>query len=181
MKYIVLFLTMGLLNSCGKALILNSEKLHLPKEDYTGSNLRTDGYYYQFIDNSYFRPIIFYRNGAVLFPGGSKSTLTEMDNYILNSFVKKQGYKNVIYWWGIFNIKEDYIVFEKWNASEPPYKTNTSEGKVINDTTFIITGEYWFIDGVKTDIPVYGTHEYHFRRFSPKPDSTNTFMHNFLR
>ncbi len=97
MKYFILFLIMGLFNSCRKALISNSEKLHLSKHDYIGNNLRLDGYYYQFIDNTYFRPIFFYRDGTALFPGGNHLSLVELDDYINDSYVKKQGYKNVMY------------------------------------------------------------------------------------
>jgi hypothetical protein len=64
----------------------------------------------------------------------------------------------------------DTIRFERWYPGDIPYRTTISEGKIINDSTFIITRSY------------KGKHErernevYKFRAFSPKPDSTNRFI-----
>ena len=166
--------------SCSKYYVEKSDKLHLPKTAYLGNQLRIDGYYYQFHNDQFFDITLFYDDGTALFPMGLETNLINVDNYIINSFVNKDDYKNVMYWWGVFNIDEDNILFERWYPSEAPYKAYINEGKIINDTTFIISNRYRIVDGVKTEIKEVND-EYHFRQFSPKPDSTNTFMNNFLR
>lgn len=85
-----------------------------------------------------------------------------------------------MYWWGAFNIEDDNIAFEKWYPSEAPYKAHISEGKIINDSTFLITKRYRLVDGIQTKVKVIDD-EYHFRQFKQKPDSTNNFMGDFLK
>ncbi len=119
--------------------------------------------------------MIFYEDGTVITPGGLETNIESLDNYIINSFIKKEDYIKVMYWWGIFNNNEDKITFELWYLSEAPYKPYISEGKIINDTTFLITKRYRMVDGVQTNIKELND-EYHFRQFYPKPDSTNNFV-----
>ena len=64
-------------------------------------------------------------------------------------------------------------MFEKWYPNSPGQpKVYIREGKILNDTTFHITASYR-PDGSerreKDEI-------YHFKQFSPKPDSTNNFV-----
>lgn len=179
-----LFLLIGILfflSSCGKFDVSKSDPLHLEKKEYTGNQLRIDGYYYQYYNNKFFDIMFFYKNGIIVVPGGGgRNTIEEMDNYVMNSFIKKNDYKKVMYWWGAFNIEEDNIAFEKWYPSEAPYKAYINEGKILNDTTFRIIKSYRLVDGVQTKISEMND-EYHFREFSHKPDSTNNFMDRFWK
>lgn len=173
-------IVLSLLSCCQRFSVSKSDHQNLKKKPYTGNQLRTDGYYYRYINNKYFDITFFYKNGIILSPGGVDDSIEEMDNYVVNSFVKKGGYEKVLYWWGVFNIDEDNIAFEKWYPSEAPYKAYTNEGKILNDTTFRIIKSYRLVDGAQTRVTDMDD-EYQFRQFSPKPDSTNTYLDNFIK
>ena len=83
--------------------------------------------------------------------------------------------KNIKFFWGVFNIKNNQILYERWCPSEPPYRTYVREGNIINDTTFVITKLYRMVNGKKTEESELNE-VYHFKQFSPKPDSTNKFI-----
>ena len=170
-----------LFSCCGKFDVSKSDPLHLEKREYTGNQLRIDGYYYQHFNNKFFDITFFYKNGVIVVPAGrGRNSMEEMDNYVMKSFIKKNDYKKVMYWWGAFNIDEDNIAFEKWYPSEAPYKAYINEGKILNDTTFRIIKRYRLVDGVQTEVKEMND-KYHFRPFSPKPDSTNNFMDDFFK
>jgi len=49
-------------------------------------------------------------------------------------------------------------------------------GEILNDTTFILTEQFLInSDGTKDLLNSFGR-TYHFKKFSPKPDSTNSFI-----
>jgi len=55
------------------------------------------------------------------------------------------------------------------------FQAYTKSGKILNDTTFVLTsversGKPW------TKEEELYRKKYHFRKFSPKPDSTNRFI-----
>lgn len=78
---------------------------------------------------------------------------------------------NLRYNWGVYRIKEDSIQFERWYPSERPYKTAMSKGIILNDSTFTIT------EVVSSNGSFSSVNEvYRFRRFTPKPDSTTSFI-----
>ena len=158
-------------NSCIKNILADDE-LTLEKRPYTGNQLRIDGYYY-----SKFRDIyviyFFYRNG-VLFSGG----------HVFESELKKyeQKYQDGSFWddkkdnklyWGLYNIDSNDIMIEKWYPSSgggmPVY---LHSGEILNDTTFLITKSVRPKTGEEKEL----NEVYHFREFSPKPDSTNIFI-----
>lgn len=77
-------------------------------------------------------------------------------------------------YWGIFNIKNDSIVFERWYPSSGgPFPAYLRSGKILNDTTFVITKSFRSKIGNEEQ---QLNETYHFRKFSPKPDSTNIFV-----
>jgi len=49
------------------------------------------------------------------------------------------------------------------------------EGDIINDTTFVISVSYRMKKGKKTEVKARNE-TYHFKQFSPQPDSTNNFI-----
>jgi len=143
------------------------EELSLPRIDYTGNELRIDGYYYYHYEDRIVTCFI-YRNGIIKLCGSSPSIqdFENRDNLCSGSSSKIG--------WGVFIVEKDIIKYEVWRGS-PGFETlptEISEGKILNDTTFHITQSYRQ-DGSKrrerNDI-------YHFRQFYPKPDSTNNFI-----
>ena len=76
--------------------------------------------------------------------------------------------------WGTFQINKDSIVFERWYPAEVS-KSYYRSGKILNDTTFVITESYRLRNGKKKEWREKNE-VYHFKAFSPKPDSTNRFI-----
>lgn len=106
--------------------------------------------------------------------GGGALSLEEADEYIRKLFIEGSQNPNYEYSkWGLFVIDNQTIKFERYYPSDDITRwTYIREGIILNDTTFLITTSYRS-DGsdfsIKNEI-------YHFRQFSPKPDSTNNFI-----
>ena len=173
MKKVSVLLTVLLLGffSCEEEKEL---KLGTPKQNYTGS-LRTDGYYYLTIANdteeralSYF----LYRDGTILYGGAPlvekiSTRETEYSNGAWN--ISASGEKT---YWGIFQVTGTDILFDQWYIRDggllAAYQTN---GTILNDTTFIMSSSTREgLNGVPLE------EVYHFKSFSPKPDSANQFL-----
>lgn len=165
---VILILT---ISSCKR--IFEDEELSMKRTDYTGDELRTDGYYYWKSlnpeENQQYNAEmkILYRNGVFITSTRFGFTIMEKkENDFKNgefySFVKE--YKTQ---WGVYKISNNTICFEGWEYNSPGGKiTYTEKGEILNDTTFRI------YDGKDKE------HDwiYHFKQFSPKPDSTNNFI-----
>ena len=67
-------------NSCNKTEFQDDE-LSLEKQEYTGNQLRIDGYYYYAIDQNLFETYFFYENG-VLISGGGNAPRTDPFEFI---------------------------------------------------------------------------------------------------
>jgi hypothetical protein len=145
------------------------ELLTLKKENVTGSKLRLDGYYTNEF-NDYFHIIFLYKNGVLYTPGSVlKQELKNKELAFKNNVLPK----NRIYRWGVFQIKDDIIKVERWYPYDKGSEVYLSEGKILNDTTFVLTKI------TKSDKPKKSeiiNETYRFRQFSPKPDSTNSFI-----
>jgi hypothetical protein len=175
---LVLFLSL-VMPSCKKIDLFQDDELTLSRQDYTGNQLRIDGYYYfEYINSSidYVSILFLYKNGIIL--SGGASLLSELpdleESYRNGTFYNH--IKNIKFGWGVHQIEGSKIKFEQWYPSEKPYKTYVSEGAILNDTTFQITQSYRNQDGKRTEVDSK-SEIYHFREFSPKPDSTNNFIH----
>ncbi len=76
--------------------------------------------------------------------------------------------------WGVFIIEGAIIKIESWTPSEIKL-AYVYEGIILNDTTFHIKESYRIRKGNKTDVRIKDV-IYHYKQFSPKPDSTNVFV-----
>lgn len=174
-RIITLILTIGCFTSCYVLFKPIEDKLTLTKQVYSGGQLRTDGYYYYSADNKLYDTYFFYRDGLIINGGGS-SSLTPFKSFEkeFSSSYTNEYLSNSKYAWGLFNIQGDSILIERWYPSSGgPLPVYMSMGKVLNDTTFVITKSLRSKNG-KEEQQLNET--YHFRKFSPKPDSTNTFI-----
>ena len=168
-----MFILVGSFSSCSKWH--DDEKLTLPKQPYLGNELRTDGYYYYTMDSEYFRSItFFYRNGVVFQPIGDAHSLQEVDEYVINKLVGENSYHDVQWSWELFNIENDRILINYW-VPPKPHQCYIEEGTILNDTTFVLQRYYRMENGEVTDEGNINE-TFHFRQFSPKPDSTNMFI-----
>ncbi len=159
--------------SCQKNNIFFSDRLSLERQDYNDNQLRIDGYYYCLSQNNgIVYSIFFYRNGVVI-NGGGNSTFEELEKiFTLESF-KNSKYR---YDWGIFIINSNKILIESWHPGSGGLGSPAfvRSGEIINDTTFVMT-EVWRSHHKKRTLKSINE-VYHFRQFSPKPDSTNNFI-----
>ena len=148
------------------------DTLSINKKPYTGSQLRTDGYYYNEYVPGYLTVYFFYRDGILLY--GNSFPEAELKNqeekyrdgkhYTFSKDLKSS--------WGGYSINNNSIQFERWYPSQPPLRAYIRSGVIINDTSFHIK-EFKSADGsvIETRDEIY-----RFKPFSPKPDSTNTFV-----
>jgi uncharacterized protein YqgQ len=170
MLAILSILTMS--SNCEK--IIQDMPFALKKQMYNGTNLRIDGYYYQEKDGYYYVSHFFYKSGIILYLGGryDNNELKTMENEIASGqFTQKL--KDNKYCWGLFCIDERNIQIERYyNTDDLSKKSFIRSGEILNDTTFSIT-KVIRSDG-ESERSVNET--YHFKQFSPKPDSTNIFI-----
>jgi len=110
-----------------------------------------------------------YKNGILLDVGGASRSLEEMDEYIRKNYVRDNWYKKNKYVWGVFFIEDNTIRINQL-SQDYPHRGFVQEGIILNDTTFKIT-KFSSGDKVREKDDVY-----HFREFSPKPDSTNVYI-----
>jgi hypothetical protein len=171
MKILVIYLIFILAISCDYTA--DNDIFTLPRENYTGNQLRIDGYYYfEFPNRPYRSPYFLYRNGVLFDPSGY--SLSEEKRWELRFLDKKEmkamGMSETV--WGQFVIQDSIIKFEMYYPGDGPLWSYIKEGVIINDTTFHITKSYR-----SNGSEVRERDEmYHFRKFSPKPDSTNVFV-----
>jgi len=177
MNSLIIAVIILLMSNCSKDKVLKDDELTLKKMSYTGNQLKINGYYYQKYGNPEKLTIyLFYYNGILLHAGDGYeyNKLNEFEQNIMSAeFIDKL--KGSKYAWGVFNIEENNMHFERWYPSLPPLKAYVRAGQILNDTTFVITESYRMKKGKKTEVDSE-SETYHFRQFSPKPDSTNIFI-----
>lgn len=166
-KYLLFsILILVVLSSCS---LLFDESLQLKKERIKKPPLKMDGYYYHEWGEPANRIILFfYQNGIVC-----RNTFFNIDS--IDSYEKEIHYTynddNFIWKGGVFRITNDIIKYEFLYCAET-CKAYFDEGKILNDTTFMITESYRLRkNGVKKKIRKEKM-IFHFKQFSPKPDST---------
>ena len=162
MKVIITFLgCLILFNTCF------DEKLTIKRVDYTGNELRTNGYYFTYYSET--TAVMFlYRNGVVLTCGGySSKNLDEIEKNII-----KQNFKTKIDW-GVFMVNADTIQHETWIGSTGFWAClYRSRGYVVNDSTFHFTEDFLSETNKTSAIDEV----WHFKQFDNKPDSTNKYI-----
>jgi len=154
----------------------NDDKLSLERIDYNGNELRIDGYYYNKDPyRSQISVFFLYKNGIILYGGAFDIDETnEKEERYRNGFYATNAAKYKFNW-GVFQIDGTQIKYEKWTPGAGPSWAFTYEGVILNDTTFVITKSYRAKD-VGKKAPSEHNWVYHFKEFSPKPDSTNRFI-----
>ena len=177
-KHYLLFLII-IVAGCDTMSVFRDDCLTAAKEDYFGNEIRLDGYYYQIVntfEGDYGQAYFLYRNGVILDGGGFLlSKQEDFEEEIVNGvFNTKYNLSKLN--WGVYNIANDKISFQKWYSSSggglPVY---TRVGTILNDTSFHISISYRLSD---TDTIEYNekNETYMYKYLSIKPDSTNTFI-----
>ena len=169
MKLLVFITFVTLLASC-----TIDDELSLNRSSYNGEQLRTDGYFFQRDSNYIFTIYIFYTNGTLFYSvGGGKLENTDQLEQRLKDHNFIERLRNEKTSWGLFKIDNNKIQFERWypyfENGKPAY---IRSGTILNDTTFHIT-KATRSDGSEEHVE---NEVYYFKQFSPKPDSSNTFV-----
>ena len=172
---LILLIGLCVLATC-KRLSENDEHLTIPLQPYSGTELKTNGYYYHVsednIGNTAYEIYFLYRNGVLLY-GGSPllSDLPERESNYANGTYHAQANNKTN--WGRFDVNGNQIRLERWfPSSGGPAPVIMLSGTIINDTLFHITTSRES-HGDNTVKPFY--RYYHFKKFSPKQDSTNSY------
>jgi hypothetical protein len=176
MKLIMILTLTTMLSLCKKDQ--QDEELHLQQTPYIGDELRIDGFYYRTFNNRNSTQVFFlYRNGIIQ-GGDSYSGINWQDKLIsdINSGEYYKASKKHKDNWGLFEVDDSIIRFENWYPQTPgPRITAVREGTILNDTTFHIQRSFRFENGKRVNISERDE-LFHFRQFSPKPDSINPFI-----
>lgn len=176
-KIIIALVTAALLASCNLfRLDEPREDLGLQRRQYTGKELRTDGYYLaKSTRENRLGLIVLYRNGVCLctyiMKGGKdikqyiESDVLQNKAYMRSLFEKPTGI-------GTFMITKRTIALQAWK-----YKNKHSTivvdyiGEIINDTTLRVNT----ITEFDSNTPQFAYDIFHFVPFTHKPDSTHKF------
>lgn len=166
-----LFISIILFESCERKVF----DLRMTKREYMENGLRIDGYYYSSPTSHGTTGVaVFYRDGVCLHTFTrlkGKDTLGFIEKSILLNENLMSDFWNTPNKIGVFQVKNETIEFETWDATRD-ITTFSHLGEILNDTTFSLKRR------VNNDIgkvfPLNLT--YRFQQFSPKPDSTNTFI-----
>ncbi|MBQ3710679.1 MAG: hypothetical protein II887_08245 [Bacteroidales bacterium] len=175
-KTLVIFLIIMVLSCCTKTHSTKDDFFTIQKTPYIGDKLRIDGFFYQKWDNGakYLNITFFYKNGVV-FQGNSAGHMSDLVEQAQQTLLNHDQKKNIKSFWGLFQVDDNKIIYERWEGSQLGYLVYREEGVIINDTTFVMTEISRVNQGVKTEIkPI--ERMYYFKEFSPKPDSTNVFI-----
>jgi hypothetical protein len=179
-KYIhilLLIILILLISNCRKIGLSKDDELSIGVNTYYGNELRIDGYYYYTYEGRIYT-YLFYRNGVYLDGEDSDSeNFTDIEqSYKDGSFYNK--IKDDKSQWGSFIVEDNILKFENWIRyySCVPYRTYLEECEIQDDTTFITKNGYWLKKGKIKEEEELNAVTLHFKQFSPKPDSTNSFV-----
>lgn len=149
----------------------SKEKFTMERKDYMGNAIRMDGYYYS--DETF--PSFFYRNGVLINCTivNTPENIIEVEKQVISGELHEK-VKNAKASNCLFFINNDEIKFETFSrisALECWYPVTIS-GKILNDTTILINHK---VNSDGSDEKILNS-IWHFKAFSPKLDSTNSFI-----
>lgn len=178
-KALVIGLISLITSCCSKIYPSKDDFLTIPKTQYSGNELRIDGFFYRTWENgTKYSDITFLYNDGVLFQGNGAGDLSQLMEYAQETLLHHDQIKDKKAFWGLFLVKDNKIMFERWKATQSGYLVYREEGVIIDDTTFVMTEVSRINHGIKTETkPIEWT--YYFCEFSAKPDSTNTVIGNY--
>ncbi len=168
-KTTLFYLTIMLLFSCKK------QHLVISKQVYSGSQMQINGYYYSVdpLTNEFDHLYFFYKNGVVRNSPVSCTSIAELDNKVTDLINFQDDYPEH---WGLFTIDGYNITIETFSEVQSTDFGFGNSGSILNDSTFELNLHYSIKHNKrKNDKVITPQNSYHFRAFTPKPDSTNKF------
>jgi len=98
----------------------DDDELTFSKSPYTGTELKTNGYYYRETQHEngdiYYEAYFLYRDGTILYADyfPKKDVLSKEEDY--KNLVWINGAKKAKYVWGAFKIETNTIIYEMWGT-----------------------------------------------------------------
>jgi len=146
----------------------NSRVIH--SNTFNKELLNIKGVYYCEFDWGYHLQFI-YKNGVVLSMAGNSDKSQTLDlqfRQIVKGW-KESKYQENRYLWGAVEVANGGIFINRWQAGGlGPTYIKTEKGKILSKESFVI----FSISG--NELEKYETYKFH--PYSPKPDSTNSFI-----
>lgn len=170
MKKKISFIVISIMSICVQGCSKDPEQLELKRMDYTGNELRMDGYYYfeytmptTGITYRYIR--FLFRNGIVLNAGTIRTS--NLDT-VEESFRDGSYYvanKNIQDRWGLFQVQGNNIKVQHWQIAAGSYKmvAVSAIGDILNNESFKIN-------------EMLDNRTFIFKEFQGKPDSVCRFI-----
>lgn len=165
-RFLLFILILLLLNSC-----VLDHKLSITKTHNESASLRLDGIYLHEDSLEIVDLFFLYQDGTILSRGSVRKANLE-DKLSQLEVSTDEKYKAMKYLWGKYLIQDGVITFEKWAPSDKPYRAFRRTGKILNDTTFVITQ----FSNVKGKGLMNIKETYRFRKTKTKPDSRNKWV-----
>ncbi|MCU0390515.1 MAG: hypothetical protein MUE81_05320 [Thermoflexibacter sp.] len=171
-SFFLILISIGL-SACQLLGWCKDDSLSSPRIDYTGNQLKVNGYYYgdSSIVGGKTNVLVsyFYRNG--IFIDRESVELTK----VLSNIIPNEPLNQIKGIWGIFKIEGNKITIESFRSSMCGVKTSFIEGEILNDTTYLIKSSESRDKGRVTS-RLERNSIYRFRQSNIKPDSTNNFI-----
>lgn len=168
-----------ILSSCDgfwKLIRYSREDLMYPVENNTSNALRTDGYYYHFIDTNNghqcFHELVFYRDGVVYGDMGAMcyDSISQMDSSMSSDIY----IRDTPWFWGAYRIlHDDTIQIQKWMMNDGTDPLYIYTGVILSDTTFRLFSER---KSKHLDEETKLDKVFLFRSLKTKRDSINPFV-----
>ena len=164
MKKYIFFFVLVISWGCSK-ILCPAPDLRTSRQDYLNNAIKLDGIFYAQNSN---HQIFLYKNGIYRSGCRNSDILSIPEKFKCNTdLVYLDSNKKDRTNWGIYLIKQDSIYMEDWRIiGDCTYDVFSHTGKILNDSTLVIPIKY---DGRTLDT-------FRFAKFSPKPDSTNSFI-----
>ncbi len=154
------------------------EPFSLVRTEFNTNEVLTNGYFY-FIEDNKYKVFFLNKNGVYVYLESFEPVSNNLDfEAVLKSTIKIINENKVAYHYGVFKISKNQIKIERWlSGTGGAYPIQILNGEVINDSTIKILQKIGDYKYKKSNKPIFNVNEtYHFRPFSPKPDSTNKFI-----
>jgi len=163
MKTKLITVVLIIISMCSCLRTLPDEVFSMMQIPYNGKEIRLDGCYVSDkVFNKRCEYNFFYSDG-VLFVFSDLVNIENISQFT-GGIDDMRKYKSC---WGLFQVENNIIKAQRWKSSDDAVQSIVQNRtyKIINDTTLSID---ILNDG---DINYY-----HFKKFTPKPDSTNVFI-----
>lgn len=173
MKKLIILLTilLPLFHSC---FWMNTadEEFFNTKTHYRGSEIKTNGYYYSEDYDNFTAVLILFRDGVAI-QGIGVDSLIDFENRVISGKFNENISVSIEYW-GLYIINSSEIILEAIESVGWTHRISfLYYGEILNDTTIhFYAKKETYSDAEK----MIFDETYHYKKFSPKPDSTNSFI-----